>query len=250
MLTFTAMDLGEEKQHLRRTPWNNFPDVEIFSPEIFVKEHPLYSSAKEGNAIAAEGLIEDVLAGANVAGLKRLLDEPRPFLLPVHAVESEGMNVIPRVFARALSNILDLPVFSGVIQINRVTHTGASGYHRLAFPAIFDGEVVLTSYLLVDDFVGQGGTLANLRGFIETKGGAVIAAVALTGKSYSAELRPEEGTLDELRRKHGKQLEEWWFATFGYGFERLTQSEARYLIRVDDAHAIPERLATARRARD
>lgn len=95
----------------------------------------------------------------------------RPFLLPVHALETEGMNVIPRVFARALSRMLDLPVASGVIQINRVTHTGATGYHRLAFPAIFEGKVVSGSYLLVDDFIGQGGTLANLRGFVEAHGG-------------------------------------------------------------------------------
>ena len=160
------------------------------------------------------------------------------------------MNVIPRVFARALSQVLDLPVFAGVIQINRVTHTGASGYQRLAFPALFDGEVAAASYLLVNDFIGQGGTLANLKGFVETKGGTVIGATALTGKSYSAKLRPDEQTLVELRRKHGERLEEWWFATFGYGFERLTQSEVRYLTRVDDAHAIPERLALARRGRN
>ena len=39
---------------------------------------------------------------------------------------------------------------------------------------------------MVDDFIGQGGTLANLRGWIEEHGGKVVAAVALTGKPYSA----------------------------------------------------------------
>jgi hypothetical protein len=104
--------------------------------------------------------------------------------------------------------------------------------------------------LLVDDFIGQGGTLANLRGLVETKGGTVIGATVLTGKAHSAKSRPDDQTLVELRRKHGEQLEEWWFATFGYGFERLTESEARYLTRVDDANTIPERLALARRGRD
>jgi hypothetical protein len=137
-----------------------------------------------------------------------------------------------------------------VIQINRVTHTGATGYHRLAFPAIFEGEVAHVSYLLVDDFIGQGGTLANLRGFVEANGGRVVGATALAGKAYSAKLRVDHQTVAELRRTHGRWLEEWWIATFGYGFESLTHSEARYLIRVDDAHAIPERLAAARRARD
>ena len=190
------------------------------------------------------------MAAVDLAKLRLLAGTLQPFLLPVHALETEGMNVIPRVFARALSHLLDLPVFSGIIQINRVTHTGASGYHRLAFPAIFGGEVAAARYLLVDDFIGQGGTLANLRGFVEANGGTVVGATALTGKSYSAKLRPDELTLVELRKKHGEQLEKWWVTTFGYGFERLTQSEARYLTRVDDANAIPERLTLARRARD
>jgi hypothetical protein len=244
------MNLGEEKPYLRRTPWDAFPSVVIHSKERLVKTHPLYSLAKEGDARTAEGLIEDVMVTADLPALRQLIRSLRPFLLPVHALETEGMNVIPRVFARALSQLLDLPLFSGVIQINRVTHTGASGYHRLAFPAIFGGEVAPVNYLLVDDFIGQGGTLANLRGFVETNGGKVVGATALTGKSYSAKLRPDEQTLLELRGKHGEQLEKWWLATFGYGFERLTESEARYLTRVDDAHAIPERLALARRGRD
>jgi hypothetical protein len=183
------MDLREEKHHLRRTPWGDFPDLVIHSEERFVKTHPLYASAKEGDARAAEGLVEDAMATADLAGLKLLIEATRPFLLPVHALETERMNVIPRVFARALSRLLDLPVSAGVIQINRVTRTGASGYHRLAFPAIFDGEVALINYLLVDDFIGQGGALANLRGFVETNKHTVGGATALTGKAYSAKLR-------------------------------------------------------------
>ena len=38
---------------------------------------------------------------------------------------------------------------------------------------------------MVDDFVGMGGTLANLRGYIETHGGTVLAAIALTGKAHN-----------------------------------------------------------------
>jgi hypothetical protein len=244
-----TIELREEKQHLYRTPWAEFPNAVIHGEERSVKLHPLYTIAKEGDARAAEGLIEDVMAASDLAGLRELIGDKRPFLLAVHALETEGMNVIPRVFARALAQALELAVFSGVVQMNRVTHTGSTGYHRLAFPAIFEGEVAPGNYLLVDDFVGQGGTLANLKGFVEASGGTVIAATSLTGKSYSAKLRPDEQALLELRRKHGEQLEEWWFATFGYSFERLTQSEAKYLTRVDDAHDIPERLALARRAR-
>ena len=47
---------------------------------------------------------------------------------------------------------------------------------------------IACEYVLVDDFVGMGGTLANLKGYIESKGGKVLAAVCLTGKPHSAKL--------------------------------------------------------------
>ena len=130
-------------------------------------------------------------------------------------------------------------------------HTGADGYHRLAFPAVFQGTVEAgTKYLLVDDFVGQGGTIANLRGHVEHQGGIVVGAVSLTGKQYSARLRLSADTLKTVRVKHGEELERWWLANFGYGFEKLTESEARYLARSDNAELISARLIAARRAGD
>jgi hypothetical protein len=144
---------------------------------------------------------------------------------------------------------LGLQAEESVVQINRSGHTGAGGYHRLAHPALFDGEVEQNrNYFLVDDFVGQGGTIANLRGFIEINGGTAILASTLTGKPYSAKLSLEQATLSALRAKHGDELESWWKETFGYGFELLTESEARYLERADEAHLIRDRLVAARQA--
>ena len=54
--------------------------------------------------------------------------------------------------------------------------------------------------------------------------------------------------LQNFRGKYGTELEEWWLATFGYGFERLTESEARYLVRADDAHTITTRIVAAERS--
>lgn len=71
---------------------------------------------------------------------------------------------------------MGLAVESGVIvQTNRVAHTRADGWHRLVTPATFEGSVsVGRPYLLVDDHVGFGGTLANLRGHIETRSGHLV----------------------------------------------------------------------------
>jgi len=94
-----------------------------------------------GDAKSADALIEDLLATSGLQGIKDLIADSRPRLLAVHAVESAGMNAIPRVLAKRFSRELDLPLESGISQINRVTHTGASGYHRLAFPAVFEGRI-------------------------------------------------------------------------------------------------------------
>ena len=87
----------------------------------------------------------------------------------------------------------------------------------------------------------QGST----RGDIEATGGRVIAATALTGKPHSAALAPTAEQLALLRAKHGKELEIWWNERFGHGFDCLTQSEARYLERTQDADTVRNRIAEA-----
>ena len=120
------------------------------------------------------------------------------------------------------------------------------GYGRLARQARFKGEVVKgCEYVMVDDFIGQGGTLANLRGWIEQRGGRVVGAVALTGKPYSATLNPSQEQLHELRERHGPDFEKWWREHFGHTFDCLTQSECRYLARSPDVDTIRNRLAEA-----
>lgn len=155
----------------------------------------MYAAAKMGNSDAAEVLVLETSPIGALDRMSEALSGRRPYLLAVHALEIEGMNAIPQVFAKILSKMLGLPVANGIIQINRVTHTGASGYHRLALPALFGGNVKEREYFLVDDFIGQGGTLANLKGFVESQGAVAIGATVLTGKAYSAKLKLEDGTL-------------------------------------------------------
>jgi hypoxanthine-guanine phosphoribosyltransferase len=230
-----------------RTEWGCFPDVLIHADESVVKQHSDYAAAKAGDVAAAKQLVSDVLNSKVAACIRNALGGSNSNITPVFAEEKMGINRIPAVFAEVLGEYLDLPVYDEIVQINKVGHTGASGYHRLAYPALFDGEVQQNAtYLLVDDFIGQGGTLANLKGYIESKGGRVMLATTLTGKPYSAKLTPSIETIHGLRQKHGNELENWWRQTFGYGFDHLTESEARYLERSDDALSIRNRLTAAR----
>ena len=169
-----------------------------------------------------------------------------PVLVCANAYERQGFNAIPAALAKLLSERLGAPFDTTVVQTNVVSHTGADGYGRLARQAVFEGKVQRgCEYVMVDDFIGQGGTLANLRGWIEKQGGKVVGAVALTGKPYSAKLNPSQEQLYELRQRHGSVLEQWWREHFGHAFDCLTQSEARYLARSPDVDTIRNRLAAA-----
>jgi len=184
---------------------------------------------------------------------QRLVDLLRgltPTLVSAHAYEKEGINAIPEAFAVEISKAVGWPHDTKVAQVNVVAHTGADGFSRLARQAEFAGAIQPgCEYVLVDDFVGMGGTLANLKGYVESKGGRVLAAVSLTGKPHSAKLALSPERLQELRVKHGTELENWWIGRFAHAFDALTESEARYLARTETADTIRNRIADSQQAR-
>ena len=232
-----------------RMPWGDFPDVLIQASESRVKQHAAYPAAKTGDADAAFQLVTDVFNAEQLDYLRNAFDAACPILVSAHAYEREGVNAIPEVFADVLGVFSYWQVDSGVIQTNVVAHTGADGFSRLARQAEFDGPISAdANYVMVDDFVGMGGTLANLRGYIASKGGRVLAAIALTGKPHSATLRLSQERLNELRSKHGAELERWWQERFGHAFDALTESEARYLVRTADVATIRDRIVAAEQA--
>ncbi len=236
-----------------RVAWQGFPDVVLLAREPEVMQHPKYPAAKAGDAEAAAMLVDDLVDDAGIATVRALIEtmseSGAPVLASAHAYERQGVNAIPAALAELLSERLDIDFGATVVQSNVVSHTGADGYGRLARQAHFAGDVEEDrECVMVDDFVGQGGTLANLRGHLEKHGGQVIGAVVLTGKPYSAKLNPTEEQLHEIREKHGRDFERWWREHFGHPFDCLTQSEARYLARSPDVGTIRDRLAAAQLA--
>jgi hypothetical protein len=228
-----------------RTAWNlDFPPVLIHADESLVKHHSAYLAAKMGDTESAASLVNEVLNDAVIEEL-RAFHLSKPILISVHAEEEMGKNAIPEVMADVLAVRLGWDTEPYVVQANVVNHTGADGFSRLARQAVFSGTVVAErNYVIVDDFIGQGGTIANLRGHIEQQDGHVIAATVLTGKPFSATLRLSPDQLVILREKHGN-IENWWLTTFGFGFDCLTESEARYLIRTPNAEHIRNRITAS-----
>ena len=236
-----------------RVAWRAFPDVVLLADESRTRRHPLYRAAKTGDAGSAAILVRALVDETGIAAVRRLIvgtnRDAAPVLVSVHAYENEGVNAIPVALARLLGQRLGMECDDRVVQSNVVCHTGADGFGRLARQAAFTGRVVAgREHVMVDDFIGQGGTLANLRGWIETRGGTVMGAVSLTGKTYSTVLNPSQEQLHELRQQHGPALEQWWHDQFGHTFDCLTQSEARYLARSQDFDSIRNRIAAAQQA--
>ena len=188
-----------------------------------------------------------LLNHASTAALKRVIDDRLALLIPVIAEETAGFNAIPDAMAQVLGRELKRPVIAGeIVQINKVGHTRAKAFQRLVTPAAFGGEVEPgANYVIVDDHVGLGGTLANLRGFLEARGATVIAMTTLTQSREACHISLRPKTLDMLRSRHGDALDQLWKSQFGYAIDCLTEVEAQILCREQSLAAIEDFLAQA-----
>lgn len=231
-----------------RTPWPvNFPRVAVHSDTALRDRHPAYEAAKAGNEEAAFTLVEDLLSAVVTDELRQLIGNRAVILLPITALETTGFNAIPDAMAQVLGADLGQPVSSGeIVQNNTVGHTRARAFNRMVTPAAFEGNVRENAdYLLIDDHVGLGGTLANLKGYTEVHGGRVIGMTTLTQSRDAAQIALQPDTLDVLRERHGDALEQFWNTWFGHGLDCLTDVEGQNLCRLESIDAIANRLAEA-----
>lgn len=231
-----------------RSLWpSGFPDVVVHTTVALRDAHPSYVGAKAGDADAALTLAIDLLDRTAIEVLRAMLDDRPTVLLPVVADETTGFNAIPDAMAQVLGRDLGLLVIAGeIVQTNMVGHTRAPAFQRIVTPAMFDGTVQPgVTYVLVDDHVGLGGTLANLRGYIEARGGVVVAITTLTESREARRLPLRRETRDLLWTRHGEELDQLWQAQFGYGIDCLTEVEALQLCRQQSVAAIQGFLAKA-----
>jgi hypothetical protein len=132
------------------------------------------------------------------------------------------------------------------VQIVKANHTNAGAYERIVRQPLFDGKVESNQdYVILDDTVAMGGTLAALKGYIESKGGHVILAVTLTGYTTpEIDIVPSQKMLKSVIDKH-TQLAEWWQNEFGFKIEYLTQGELGHLRTPSSLDDIRNRLIEA-----
>ncbi len=238
-----------------RTPWRaNFPPIIGHTSYRVMRDHANYRAAKDGiDNDAALDLVYELLSDEKVEQMRLSLGGTLPTVVAVHAEELSGRNKIPMAYGKVLAEALGLKVEPQIVQASVANHGGSlSIYHRLVSPAIFDGPVTLgAEYLIVDDTCAAGGTLANLKGFIEMNGGVVVAmsvvALGKAGASYWIALA--DSTLGRLKYRH-RGLDALWREEFGFGIDTLTEGEAGHLLKAPSVGVIRDRLASARRDLD
>jgi len=234
------LTLGETLS-IQRIGWNTSQhDVLIYGVIDEVKNHPNYQLAKSGHYKEAVLLAQSFFNENLIQKLDN--NYKSPIILPIMAEEKQGKNAIPMGMADVINRYTGWKVSENIYQTNKAGHTGANGWHRITTPALFMGDVVIgVEYLILDDFIGMGSTLANVKSFIENAGAKIAGFEVLTGQPESSKLYLRTKTLNDLREKHG-QFEEEFKEIVKFDYSALTESEARYLLRAKTVERIRNQL--------
>jgi hypothetical protein len=230
-----------------RSAWPaEFPEA-IFAADIGkAKQHPDYEAAKAGDVDAALSVVESLVDDAAIEKLRDAIGDKAPIVVPVIAEEATGSNMIPMAYAKVVADSLGLESSIDIIQTVRANHTGSRAFHRIGVQPVFEGVVQSgADYLIVDDAMAMGGTLANLRGYIEASGGNVILVSALTGHPRGTTIAASDQQKQSLISKHGRELDEYLNSEFGFGIDALTHGEAAQILSASSLDEIRSRITAA-----
>jgi len=141
-------------------------------------------------------------------------------------------NAIPFAFSAILAEKFGIDEDRELIQSARVGRTKLNRWLRFLCQPSFNGSVDRDRpYILLDDVVTTGGTLAALRSHIVRSGGRVIAVSALAHSSGQPfEFPVARATLDVLLSLYSEGMRALWARKIGHDLEHLTEAEARTLV--------------------
>jgi hypothetical protein len=255
-------ETAKDTQTIASNPWpHNFPPVLYFvdDPRQWqaLIAHPDYDAAKNHeDRNAAARLVTHFLNRESQK--KQLLTlkttYPDAIIVPVHAIEEHGKNRIPEALAEFMGRIAQMEVDKRIVQNNKVYRTGKDKWYRFAFRPTFDGTVQKgRTYILVDDVFSYGGSLSELRRYIELHGAMVVQTVTMAIGGHREQIALNQKTKVDLEKKFSIEslqifLKE--FDLYGGEYQALTEPEAYALLRwsptLDEAR---DRILEARQGR-
>jgi hypothetical protein len=213
----------------------------IFDSDAHIKEHPAYFNAKGGDSLSAMHLIGD-LALKTIYSHRERFGQNCIFVAP-HAQEALGDNAIPQVMAMVCALVCGAKADKDIVQSTRVYHTGADPMERLVLRPEFLGRVEpRAKYVLVDDVITLGGTLAELASYVQSNGGVVQDVFVLANAGRKKTLHPESKTIRLIRSRFENEI----FEIFGIPIHALTANEANYLVGFRSTDEIRNRVIKAK----
>ena len=234
-----------ERQFGERVSWKDFPAVIRNSGENQLAKHMSYIAAKFGNDEAAINLVNETLKDDTTRAISYTIKDKNPCLLPVIATNDKGTDKVPLAIASVLADRLNLDVEVGIVQIDQLLPNDAKPELQLAYNPRFSGEVETgRNYLLLDDSLNMGGTIASLRGFIENRGGHVMSAMVMNADARSLELPISPKMELDLESKHSTKIHQFLKENFNYEIDKLTQREATFLYNAPSLDYVRDSITT------
>jgi hypothetical protein len=140
-------------------------------------------------------------------------------------------NALPLQYAAHLSAVLDASVDMEIVQKARVGRTQLTAFPRFLWQPSFDGAIRPdAAYIIADDVLTHGGTIAALRSHIIRGGGTVAAYTTLAhGSGDWQPLAMSDGTWQQLCSLFGEDLSSFWEREIGHDARYLSEAEGRVL---------------------
>ncbi|MFN3832148.1 MAG: phosphoribosyltransferase [Allorhizobium sp.] len=194
-------------------------------------DHPLYDAAKGSRDVgAALEIMDDLVTADTFNKLKQLEHQygMRPKLIAPSAQIGESNNALAISYAQWLGHELGWGVEEGIFQTKDFSKDKSTAWVRIAHRSGFYGEIDKTTpYVIVDDVVTLGGTLADLRSFILGKGGRVIGMSTLASKDGNdVQIRLNSSEQTELEKFYGSDLAKFCNELLGFDHRGFTSPEA------------------------
>lgn len=214
--------------------WNEgFPNGYGHTSIAYLRRCHGFWDAKNGELSAARFVVNRC---AKPDRLRELREQyPNAVLLPVL-----GQNKLPLALAQAIG----LPICYSVHIFHIVSRKFLCAIQRFLHKPVFMGSIQKdVDYILVDDVITQGGTIAALREFVMVQGGRVVAVVALAYAIGSHAIAPKKGHVVLLLVKFGRNiivlLQMLRVVT---EVQELTNSQVKYLLRFASIRNIVKKL--------
>ena len=216
---------------VHRIPWGDFPDVIPHTQVTALATHVDFAAATSGDMPAARRLVASVYRPR--VGAWRV-----DYVAAVLSYDLLGrFNALPLAFGERVALETQAQLVPTIVQDNRPLTDSPSGIDQLTYQPSFSGSVPKGSYVIVDDVLKFGSSLANLRGHIAVHGGSVSFASSLATSLFAATLAPDPHLIQDLKKRFRHELEQIP-ASVGFPVDCLTSREAYFCLGLRNLDAL------------